>query len=272
MTLTFGDRILILAPHPDDEVVGCAAAIGRAKAAGAEVSVLFLTHGCVDRQSMWPWARGRYDAAVARRRAEAQRACAELGVAVAGWSKRPARHFWRELAQAEIEVRRAVEETRADQLWTPAFEGGNPDHDGANAIAARLAGAVASVLEFAEYNLAGGRARSHRFPAPNGSEAVLQLTAAEQDLKRRCLALYASERGNLGYVAAERECLRPLAAYDYGAAPHAGQLWFARFQWVPFRHPQVDFTQPGDVYAAISAYLAGAREGAGGALGESASV
>jgi LmbE family N-acetylglucosaminyl deacetylase len=261
VTSPFGASILILAPHPDDEVVGCAAAIGRAQAAGAQVSVLFLTHGCVERQAMWPWARGRYAEVVARRRAEAEGACAQLGVAIAGVSERPARHLWRELAAAEVEVRRAIGQTGADQLWAPAFEGGNPDHDGASAIASRLAAAALSVLEFAEYNLAGGRPRSHAFPRPNGTETLLALSPAEQAAKRRALALYASERGNLGYVSTERETFRPLAAYDYGRPPHAGQLWYARFQWVPFRHPQVDFTDPHDVYAAIAAYLA-----AGGAV------
>ena len=54
------------------------------------------------------------------------------------------------------------------------------------------------------------------------------------------------------------EALRPLAPYDYGAPPHPGRLWYARFQWVPFRHPQVDFTRPADVYAAFATYLADA--------------
>lgn len=254
--MTFGASILILAPHPDDEVVGFCAAIGRARAAGARISVIFLTHGCVDRESMWPWARGRYAEAVARRRAEAERACAALGVSLVGWSERPARHLWRELGAGEAEARRAVAAVGADQIWTPAYEGGNPDHDGANAIASRLATEGLGVLEFTEYNFLGGRPRLHRFPHPNGAEQTLELTPEEQAAKRRCLALYASERGNLGYVATRREVLRPLAAYDYGAPPHAGRPWFARFQWVPFRHPQVDFTPYRDVYAAIGAYLA----------------
>ena len=240
-------------------MVGCCAAIGRARAAGAKVSVLFLTHGCVDRESMWPWARGRYGEAVARRRAEAEQACAALGASVAGWSERPARHLWRELAAGEAEARRALAAVDADQVWVPAFEGGNPDHDGANAIASRLAADGLDVLEFAEYNFRGGRPRLHRFPSPTGAEATLALTPEEQAAKRRCLALYASERGNLGYVASEREVFRPLAPYDYSRPPHEGRLWYARFQWVPFRHPQVDFTDPSEVYAAIDAYVAGRK-------------
>jgi N-acetylglucosamine malate deacetylase 1 len=236
-------------------VVACCAAIGRAKAAGARVSLVFLTHGCVDQATMWPWARRRYAAVVARRLAEAELAAAQLGATVAGWSSRPARRLWRELPAVEREIRAALTAVAADQLWVPAFEGGNPDHDGVSVVASRLADEGLSVLEFAEYNLAGGRAKSHAFPAPNGTETVLALTEAEQAAKRAALALYPSEQGNLGYVGAARETFRPLAAYDYARPPHAGQLWYARFQWVPFRHPGVDFTQPSDVTRELSNYL-----------------
>jgi LmbE family N-acetylglucosaminyl deacetylase len=252
----FGASILVLAPHPDDEVVACAAAISRARAAGSKVALLFLTHGCIEAAAMWPWARHGYGEAVARRRAEGERVAAQLGVAVAGWSDRPARHLWRELAAGEAEARAAMAAFDVDQVWTPAYEGGNPDHDGANAIAARLAAAGASVLEFAEYNLAGGRPRSHAFPDPNGRETVLTLTPDERAAKRRLIGLYASERANLTYVRTERETFRPLAAYDYARPPHPGKLWYARFQWAPFRQPRVDYTRPEAVTAALAAYAA----------------
>ncbi len=261
MAPLFGRSILILAPHPDDEVVACCAAIGRAKAEGAAVSALILTHGCVARQTMWPWARGRYEAVVAQRRSEAERVLAELGATAAGWSDRPARELWRHLEAAVTEIRAAVSNFRIDQLWAPAFEGGNADHDAANAIAARLAAEGLSVLEFAEYNLAGGQVNSHAFPTSVGAEETLQLTPEEQNGKRRALALYASEAPNLSYVKLERETFRPLPDHDYGAPPHPGKLWYARFQWVPFRHPGVDFTQPAAVARALGDYQAdsGAR-------------
>jgi len=40
-----GERILIFAPHPDDEAIGCAGIIQEALAAGAEVNVVYLTNG-----------------------------------------------------------------------------------------------------------------------------------------------------------------------------------------------------------------------------------
>ncbi|MFY1690325.1 PIG-L deacetylase family protein [Plantactinospora sp. WMMB782] len=53
MTVTWSQqRILVLAPHPDDEILGCGGLIHKAKIAGAEVFVQFLTVGhTTDRSS-----------------------------------------------------------------------------------------------------------------------------------------------------------------------------------------------------------------------------
>jgi LmbE family N-acetylglucosaminyl deacetylase len=50
-----GDRLLVLAPHPDDEVVGCAGLMQRAQAAGASVRVAFLTYGDANEMSFLRW-------------------------------------------------------------------------------------------------------------------------------------------------------------------------------------------------------------------------
>lgn len=43
-----GSRILVVAPHPDDEVIGCGGTISRVKDRGGEVFVLFMTVGDTD--------------------------------------------------------------------------------------------------------------------------------------------------------------------------------------------------------------------------------
>jgi LmbE family N-acetylglucosaminyl deacetylase len=250
----FGQRILILVPHPDDEVVACCAALGRAQEGGAQVFGLYLTHGCVAQDVVWPWQRKEYKNIVATRRAEAESVARFLGITPVGWSPRPARHLWLQMGVAHAEIQAAIAAHDIDQLWLPAYEGGNPDHDALNALGQRFK-AKMSVLEFAEYNYFGGKALSHVFPFPNGEEQVIQLTEAEHAAKKAALALYVSETSNLNYVQTERECFRPLADYDYSKPPHAGRLWYARFQWVPFRHPRVDFSVPADVSRVISNYL-----------------
>lgn len=249
----FGRRILIAVPHPDDEIVACAAAIGRAKAAGAEIFALYLTHGCIARETLWPWQRARYDANVARRYAEAKQVAEKLGLTIIGASRRPARHLWRDLPAVWEEITTALTLYSIDQIWVPAYEGGNADHDGLNGLSSLLT-ARASVLEFAEYNWFQGRANAQTFPCPTPDIYTIALSEEERRCKRACLDLYASEKLNLSYVGTSHESSRPLAAYDYSHPPHPGTLWYTRFHWVPFKHPRVDFTRPEDVSRAIEEF------------------
>ncbi len=68
-------RALILAPHYDDEVLGCGGLAAQLVAAGTAVQVLFLTDGA----AMPPQGQPAEEYA-ARRRAEARSACQQLGV------------------------------------------------------------------------------------------------------------------------------------------------------------------------------------------------
>ena len=253
-----GARPLILIPHPDDEVVGCATAIVRARAAGAAVSGLYLTTGVPAREQLWPWCRKRYAAMIARRREEAERAASALGLSPTDFLDWPARTLKSHLDEATAAISRALREREIDEIWTPAWEGGHQDHDVTNFLASRFAGKV-PVWEFAEYNLAGGRVRSQSFPQSNGAEEVLMLTAEEARFKVELLSTYRSERGNLRYVRLQQEGLRPLAQYDYRSAPHPGKLFCERFQWVPFRHPRVDFDRPEIVREMLAEWAAPLR-------------
>lgn len=250
----FGKRILVLAAHPDDEVVACGASIGRARERGATVSTLYLTNGCLSRDTLWPWQRKNYDRLVATRRAEAEAAALLLGVLPVGWSDRPARFLWKELPKVYEEVLAAFSQYHPDQVWVPAYEGGNPDHDALNAIGLKLK-SRASVLEFAAYNFFEGKPRSQRFIYSDETVHVVSLLPEEKITKKKALNLYASEAGNLSAIKAEQESYRPLTSYEYHIPPHQGTLWYTRFQWVPFRHPRVDFTSPQQVSKAIIDFL-----------------
>jgi LmbE family N-acetylglucosaminyl deacetylase len=253
-----GKRILLLVPHPDDEVVGCAIALRRAATQRARIFALYLTTGVPAPEILWPWQRRRHAALVARRRAEAMAAAARLAITPVGFQPWPTRTLKAHLGEAEALIERAVAEHAIDTIWVPAWEGAHQDHDVANFLAAGFAGRL-PVREFAEYNLAGGRPRSQRFPAENGSEEIIALGPAERRLKRELLALYRSERGNLRHVGTEIESLRPLDRYDYARPPHAGRLFYQRFQWVPFRHPRIDFDRPEAVCGALMAAISGRR-------------
>jgi LmbE family N-acetylglucosaminyl deacetylase len=267
-------RILVLAPHPDDEIVACGIAARRARLAGARVFVLFLTTGVPAPEVLWPWQRSGHAVWVARRREEARAAVALIGEPI-GFLDCPPRQLRHHLAAAAIETGRMIAECGAGELWVPAFEGAHQDHDAASALAAQFADIV-PVYEFAAYNFAGGRVRSNEFPNRREGDVTFALTADEAELKQRALAGYASERGNLKHIGTAQESWRPLPRHDYGAPPHVGRLFRERFHWVPFRHPRIDFDSSAAVYGDIGRWASAAAargepvlgDGPGGEPGE----
>jgi LmbE family N-acetylglucosaminyl deacetylase len=56
LTLEPADRLLILAPHPDDEVLGCGGVIQQGVALGLPVRIVFLTYG-----DFYEWSFLRYE-------------------------------------------------------------------------------------------------------------------------------------------------------------------------------------------------------------------
>ncbi|NYZ16248.1 PIG-L family deacetylase [Azospirillum sp. RWY-5-1] len=130
---------LVLAPHPDDETLGCGALIARKAAAGAPVTVVFACDGRHSHRSgLVP-----PDALAALRRREALAACARLGVGAerVGFLD----HEDGRLADAGGALARRIaglaEACGARELFAPSAQDGHPDHRALSAAArAALAG------------------------------------------------------------------------------------------------------------------------------------
>jgi LmbE family N-acetylglucosaminyl deacetylase len=248
----FASRILLLAAHPDDEVVGCCAAIGRARTQGASIGILFLTTGIPAREHLWPWERSRYSDYIERRRVETRQSCAQLGAEIAAFSDVPSRELVKNVTQTRKLVLEHLGATNSAVTWVPAYEGGHPDHDIASFIGTTLR-AEAEVWEYSEYNFFAGETHSNEFLAPNGAELKLWLSPEERLAKTNGLAIYASERRNLNYVRTEQEVFRPLAEYDYAKPPHPGTLFYRRYAWASF-HPKVNHVRPQQLCAAMAEF------------------
>lgn len=83
MTLRLGTirAALIVAPHPDDEVIGAAGLIGRLRRRGVHVRVVIVSDGAASHPSSTQWPRERL---VAERCRESRRALQRLGVSADG--------------------------------------------------------------------------------------------------------------------------------------------------------------------------------------------
>jgi hypothetical protein len=248
-----GERVLLLIPHPDDELVGCAAAIGRLRKQGGQVYGFYLTTGVPATASAWFRRSEKYQRAVKRRWDEAQSVASALGLDIVGRQLVPSRELKGEISQSIASVREQVTALAIDRVWVPAYEGGHQDHDTANFIGSCL-NSGQLLWEFSEYHFARRSVQNNTFIECDGREVNLSLDSEERARKRALLLEYNSEQKNLGYVGILQESFRPLVNYDYARPPHTGQMFYQRFQWVPY-HPRIDYCRPEDVCHALSAGL-----------------
>ncbi|MBM3666510.1 MAG: PIG-L family deacetylase [Actinobacteria bacterium] len=126
-------RVLVIAPHPDDESLGCAGTMALLSDQGATVTTLTASDGEATQGSSLPAEE------IARtRRAEAQRAAAEVGASAhflglpdGGLAQHP-----NELASG---LRKAIGELEPEAVFAPWPLDGGSDH---RAVAQALAGVL----------------------------------------------------------------------------------------------------------------------------------
>ncbi len=126
--------VLVLAPHPDDEVLGCGGLVAQLAARGAAVRVLFLTDGG---GGVAPAERSEY---VATRRREAAAVADLLGLAGVEHLDLPDGGLGEHLEAAATAVRRALLSQRPELLLVPSPLEISRDHRAAFAALHRLLG------------------------------------------------------------------------------------------------------------------------------------
>lgn len=114
-------RILVIAPHPDDEVLGLGGTIARLSDDGAEVTVAVLTRGAPPQFT---------EADVARTRTEAAAAHAILGIGSTRFFDLPAAQLDRvPHHRINAVLDELLEEVRPDTLFLPFKHDMHLDHD-----------------------------------------------------------------------------------------------------------------------------------------------
>lgn len=131
---------LVVAPHPDDETIGCGAAIARKRAAGTPVDVVVVTDGRHSHAS--PLVSPSRLAEL--REGESRAACDLLGVASGsvrflGYEEGT---LWRCLDQLTASLAALIETVRPDEILVTSEHDWHDDHRAVNAAVCRAAAAT----------------------------------------------------------------------------------------------------------------------------------
>lgn len=197
LTFTAKDRIVIIAPHPDDESIATGGLIQAAQAVGAAVRVIVLTDGDAN---VWPqrWIekRWRIDAAArarwgTRRRAEAREAMRVLGLDNDSeqFFGLPDLGLTDLLMRADAAVlsglRASIAAFAPNWIVLPSMADLHPDHSAANVLVRlALVAADAKVPHLLEFAVHGGGA---------GAATHCELTPAMQGVKRAAILAHATQ-------------------------------------------------------------------------------
>jgi N-acetylglucosamine malate deacetylase 1 len=127
-------RVLVVAPHPDDETLGCGGTMALLADKGASVTVMTATDGEATRGS-----RVSPEETARRRRAEAERAAEVAGVTPRFLSLADGR-LSEQMVELTGALRAAIAELEPQAVFAPWLLDGTPDH---RAVAAALGGALA---------------------------------------------------------------------------------------------------------------------------------
>ncbi len=212
-------RLLVVAPHPDDETLGTGLLIQHVLAAGGVVHVLLLSDGD---DNPWPqrWLEHRVRIGAAdrarwarRRRSELVAALGCLGLAgdactALGWPDQGLTRRVQQMLPASLATLRGVLDAFSPTLVAmPELQDRHPDHSAAHvlmrlAMLGRRAAATAWLY------------RVHGAPLVEDAAFAVPADAAMQVRKREALACHASQlalsAGRMTRLAARAECYLPL--------------------------------------------------------------
>jgi LmbE family N-acetylglucosaminyl deacetylase len=242
LTVASSDRVLILAPHPDDESIATGGLIQSARGAGARVRVIVLTDGD---NNPWPqrWIekRWRIDAAArrrwgARRREEAYAALRILGLDAAedaAFLGLPDMGLTDLLMRNDQEIIRAlrtqIDEFGPTMLIMPAVSDRHPDHSAAH-ILMRTALAQVPIAHLYTFAVHG---RGADLPT-----ARVALTSQQHDIKQAAILAHQTQMR-----LSQRRFLRYAESaelFQIGTATSAGHPLRAPFEEGGLLHVSVD--------------------------------
>jgi LmbE family N-acetylglucosaminyl deacetylase len=185
-------KIVVLAPHMDDEVLGCGGTIARHAQSGADVSVIFLTDGRHSDSTIAALPepeRGRRERELVDiRKQEAQRAGEILGVKNITFLDAEDGRLHSD-THAPARLRKVLELERPHLVYLPFFLESHADHCAASDVL--IAATTGSRFDF--------ECRGYEVWTPLFPNLVVEIDATIE-LKKQALACYRSQLADMDYL------------------------------------------------------------------------
>jgi N-acetylglucosamine malate deacetylase 2 len=224
-------RILVVSPHPDDEVIGAGTRLPLLRNA----LVVQVTDGApadmADALAVGCSSRAEY---AALRHRELKNALALCGVSDTIELNIPDQEAAFDLNLLTEQLETLVRDHKPEYIITVPYEGGHPDHD-ATAFAvhqacARLAFSPA-IIEMLSYHSENGSCVMDRFLEESSTILRVPLSSREVEFKKRLFQCFASQARVLKWFRTDLEKFRLAPSYNFSRPPHDGQLYYEMFPW-----------------------------------------
>src|SRR5262245_9956792 len=202
-------RILVIAPHPDDEAAGCAGTLVRHKKCGDEVCIVYITDGRRSRAlGLGP------EAMAARRREEAEAGARALGIDRFEWFGFPEGEWT--VGQLQPRLQALIKEFVPHIIYAPSRIDFHPEHQ-------KVAYALAQFLSIEPVESPTLQIRIYQIHVPL-TPALTNLVVDTSDVATEsaaALSVYVTQYESISRTVRQRR----YAARFYGIENQAEEFW-----------------------------------------------